>query len=539
MSIRYRSLRSNRIARLLLYGFLGASLSCCGSQTDKPGQLGALRRGLAGEPASLDPAGASDNFSFQVLHDLYEGLTLESANGEVIPGVASSWSVDQTGTEYTFHLRGDARWSNGKPVRAQEFVFAWRRVLEPSRGSQVSDDLRLISGAPEIIAGRQPTSALGAFAIDDHTLVVKLERPAAYLPQVLAHSATFPVYSDESAHSHVSATWVSNGPYTLKVWLPGTRVGLQRNQEYWDREHVRIEKVEYQIASDQNSQLMRYRAGQLDITDIVPANAAPWIRAEHPNELVIAPYLATAYFGLNLSTPTLKSNLQLRKALAMAIDRRRIAAAQGFGQPPAYGFIPPGIWNYTPQSWEWSSLSDSERIAEAKRLYFEAGYSDAKPLRIRLLFNANTAIRQTAILVAAMWRETLGIETDLTEEEYRVFLQSRQDKARWDVARLGWTADFNDASNFLDTFRQNSANNDSTYSNRAFDGLLNEAARTPDPETRRKLLEAAERVMLNDYPILPLYFFVSKRLVKPYVYGAQPNPLDLLTSKTLSMSSTN
>lgn len=220
----------------------------------------------------------------------------------------------------------------------------------------------------------------------------------------------------------------------------------------------------------------------------------------------------------------------------MAIDRKRIAAAQGFGQPPAYGFVPPGIWNYNPQNWQWADLGNSERIAEAKRLYSEAGYSLAKPIRIRLLFNANVAIKQTAILIAAMWKETLGIETELTEEEYRVFLQSRHDKSRWEVARLGWTADFNDASNFLDTLRENSPNNDSGYANHTFDALLDEAARTSDPDTRRFILEAAERVMLNDYPILPLYFFVSKRLVKPYVHGVRPNPLDRLTSKMLSMS---
>jgi oligopeptide transport system substrate-binding protein len=539
MTVKYRGLRSIQAQRSLLSGLLAIYLSCCSTQTDKPGTAELLRRGLAGEPASLDPAEAADNFSFQVLQDLYEGLTIESADGDVLPGAASSWAIDQTGTEYTFHLREGARWSNGKPVRAQEFVFAWRRVLEPARGSQVSDDLRLISGAPEIIAGHQPTSTLGAFAINDNTLLVKLARPAPYLPQLLAHSATFPVYSDDSAHSHASGTWISNGPYTLKAWLPGTLLGLQKNQEYWDRKNVHIEKVEYRIASDQNSQLTQYRAGQLDITDIVPANAIPWIRAEHPKELVVAPFLATAYFGLNLSTPTFRSNLKLRKALAMAIDRKRIAAAQGFGQPPAYGFVPPGVWNYTPQSWQWSGLSDSDRIAEAKRLYSDAGYSESKPLRIRLLFNANTAIKQTAILVAAMWRESLGIETDLTEEEYRVFLQSRQNKTRWDVARLGWTADFNDASNFLDTFREGSSNNDSKYSSGTFDGLLDEAAHTPDPEARRRFLEAAERVMLDDYPILPLYFFVSKRLVKPYVTGVQPNPLDRLTSKMLSMSSTD
>jgi oligopeptide transport system substrate-binding protein len=520
---------------LLVTCCLLVGLSSCGDPVNGSASEQPLRRGLAGEPSTLDPASAADNFSFQVLQDLYEGLTIESATGQVLPGVASSWSIDQTGTEYTFHLRDSARWSNGKPVRAQEFVYAWRRVLDPARGSQVSDDLRVIAGAPEIIAGRLAPSKLGAFAPSDNVLVVKLERPAPYLPQLLTHSATFPVYSEGSARSHASESWVSNGPYVLTKWLPGTRVELGKNSNYWDRDNVRIAKVKYEIAPDQNSQLAQYRAGQIDITDIVPANAIAWIHAEHPKELVVAPFLATAYFGLNLSAPIF-ANLQLRKALAMAIDRKRIAAAQGFGQPPAYGFVPPGTWNYNPQNWEWSGLGDEDRIAEAKRLYLDAGYTTAKPLHIRLLFNSNTAIKQTAILIAAMWKDALGIETELTEEEYRVFLQSRRDKTRWEVARLGWTADFNDASNFLDTFRQNSPNNDTGYVNHTFDALLSEAARTPDPEARKRLLEGAERVMLNDYPILPLYFFVSKRLVKPYVHGVQPNPLDRLTSKMLSMS---
>ena len=522
--------------RLLLLACLFAGLCSCGDSKNTPGTAEVLRRGLAGEPSSLDPAVAADNFSFQLLQDLYEGLTIESVGGQILPGVASSWAVDASGTEYTFRLRNSARWSNGKPIRAQEFVFAWRRVVDPARGSSVSDDLRLIAGASEIIAGRLAPSGLGVYAPSDNVLVVKLERPAPYLPQILTHSATFPVYSETSAQSHSPESWVSNGPYILTRWRPGTSVELSKDPNYWDRENVRIVKVRYEIAPDQNSQLAQYRAGQIDITDVVPANAIPWIHAEHSKELVVAPFLATAYFGINLSAPILASNLALRRSLAMAIDRKKIAAAQGFGQPPAYGFVPPGIWNYHPQKWPWAELGDADRIAEAKRLYAEAGYSPAKPVSIRLLFNANVAIKQTAILIAAMWKETLGIETELTEEEYRVFLQSRHDRSRWEIARLGWTADFNDASNFLDTFRENSPNNDSGYANHTFDALLDEAARTSDPDTRRLILEAAERVMLNDYPILPLYFFVSKRLVKPYVQGVRPNPLDRLTSRMLSIS---
>lgn len=522
--------------RLILIGCLLVGLGSCGGSPSNAGSSEVLRRGLAGEPSSLDPAVAADNFSFQLLQDLYEGLTIESANGQIVPGVASSWTIDPSGTEYTFRLRSTARWSNGRPVRAQDFVFAWRRIVDPARGSPVSDVLRLIAGAPEIIAGKLAPSKLGVYAPSDDVLVVRLQRPAPYLPQILTHSATFPVYSEASAQSHSSQSWVSNGPYVLTQWRPGTSVELAKDPSYWDRENVSIAKVRYEIAPDQNSQLAQYRAGQIDLTDVVPANAIPWIHAEHSKELIVAPFLATAYFGINLSAPIFASNLQLRKALAMAIDRRKIAAAQGFGQPPAYGFVPPGIWNYNPQKWQWADLGDADRIAEARRLYAEAGYTPAKPVRIRLLFNANVAIRQAAILIAAMWKETLGVETELTEEEYRVFLQSRHDKSRWDIARLGWTADFNDASNFLDTFRENSPNNDSGYANHTFDALLDEADRTSDAETRKLILEAAERVMLKDYPILPLYFFVSKRLVKPYVQGVRPNPLDRLTSKMLSMS---
>ncbi len=263
-------LAAGRPIGLFLVTCLLVGLWSCGRSTNGETSSEVLRRGLAGEPSSLDPAIAADNFSFQLLQDLYEGLTVESDSGQVLPGVASSWTVDLTGTTYTFHLKNGARWSNGKPVRAQEFVFAWRRVLDPARGSPVSDDLRLIAGATDIIAGRLPPSELGVYAPSDDALVVKLERPAPYLPQILTHSATFPVYSEASATIHSSESWVSNGPYVLTSWRPGTSVEMDKNPNYWDRENVQIAKVRYEIASDQNSQLAQYRAGQIDITDIVP-----------------------------------------------------------------------------------------------------------------------------------------------------------------------------------------------------------------------------------------------------------------------------
>jgi len=310
---------------------------------------------------------------------------------------------------------------------------------------------------------------------------------------------------------------------------------LTLNTSYWDRANIHIDAIEYQFVSDVGSQYARYRAGQLDLTDSVPSNELTTLRAEHSSELVIAPFLATAYYGLNFANKALGSKVALRKALAMAIDRKQLVETLGFGQSGAYGFVPPGTWNYTTQSWAWMRLSNAERIAEARRLYAQAGFSLASPFHLRLLYNSNVGIKRTAILIAAMWKETLGIDAELTEEEFRVFLQSRHDKTRWDVARLGWNADFNDASNFLDVLRAHSSNNDMSYANSAFDALLDQAAATPDMQKRREGLEAAERVLLDDYPIIPLYYFVSKRLVKPYVLGVKPSPLDRVPSKALTM----
>ncbi len=493
-----------------------------------------LRRGIGGEPASLDPGQAADTFSFEVIRDLYEGLATESADGTVIPGVATSWTVNQSGTQYIFQLRADAKWSNGERVRAKDFVEAWRRVVDPRVGSPLADTLRPVAGAAAIILGQLAPSSLGITAARDDLLIVDLERPAPYFPQVLTHSATFPVYSEDAAKSHNPKTWVSNGPYVLTNWTPGSVLKLQRNAWYWDRANVHILNLIYVPISDENSEFRQYRSGELDITQSVPSSALDAVRAEHPKELFVAPFLATAYYALNLHSPYFATNLLLRKSLAMAIDRKSLESTiLPFGQRPAYGFVPSGTWNYDPQSWDWSGLSNSDRIAEARRLYEAAGFSERKPLRIRVLINSNNSIKQVAIAIASMWKQTLGIETELMEEEYRVFLNSRRDTTRWEVARLGWTADYNDAGNFLDTLRSGSPNNDARYERLEFDELLDRAAAAINAADRRHLLQDAEKMMLSDYPILPIYFFSAKRLIKPYLKGAIVNPLNRLYSKHL------
>ena len=338
-------------AHLALGLCLLASLSCCDrSATDQTFTARPASRSFAGEPSTLDPAAVADNFSSEVLRDLYEGLTTEGPTGEIIPGVASSWSVDPTGRQYTFQLRPDAKWSNGSLIRAQDFVIAWRRVVDPKQGSPVADDLRFLAGAASVIEGKAPTTELGVYAPKDDTLVVRLDQPIPYLLQLLTHAAAYPIYSEAAARTHDPRTWISNGPYILSNWSPGTAVSLTQNLNYWDRQNVHIARVDYSVVPDENSQYARFRAGQLDMTDTVPANAISQLQKDDPSELNIAPFLATAYYGLNLAKPPLATNRKLRQALAMAIDRQKLVTAQGFGQLSAFGFLPPGTADYSPQS---------------------------------------------------------------------------------------------------------------------------------------------------------------------------------------------
>ncbi|MDP9090372.1 MAG: peptide ABC transporter substrate-binding protein [Pseudomonadota bacterium] len=525
--------------RALNLGFLFAisvAIFGCGRHEASAEGRSVLHRGLSGEPSTLDPASSGDNFSAQVLQDVYEGLTAETSDGTVVPAVASSWTVEPDGLRYTFHLRSTARWSNGNTVRAQDFVAAWRRVVDPKQGSPVADNLRAIHGAPEILAGRASPLTLGVSAPSDDTLVVNLDLPTPYLPEILSHSVAFPIYSDSTARTHDPAAWVSNGAYVLTLWQNGSSIELKQNPEYWDRANVHIPRVEFQFASDENTQYAQYRAGELDMTDVVPASAVPSLRESKPRELIIAPFLATAYYGLNLASQPLGSQVKLRQALSMAIDRRRLVDSFGFGQPPAYSFIPAGIWKYEQQSYSWKTLPNKDRVQQARQLYAAAGFSIETPLHLRVLFNSNVVIKRTAIMIAAMWKEELGIDCELMEEEYRSFLISRHDRTRWDVARLAWVADFNDANNFLETLSTPSNNNDEKYSNSGFDKLIERASLTADASIRRSILESAERLMLDDYPIIPLYHFVSKRLVKPYVHGVHPSPTDRVPSKAISIS---
>jgi oligopeptide transport system substrate-binding protein len=499
-----------------------------------------LRLGNGAEPETLDPQRSESLSSGNILRDLYEGLTGLAADGSVVPAAAASWEVSADGLQYSFHLRPQARWSNGDPLTADDFVAGLRRSADPATGSRYAQVLSPIENAEAVSAGRLPPERLGVTALDAHTLVIHLQGPTPYFPGLLIHPATFPI------HRPSLQTWgrafarpgrlVGNGAYRLQDWVMQSRVTLQRNPYYWNDAQTSIGTVIYYPTEDLSSELQRYRAGELDSTDAIPMSQARWVRQRFGAELHLAPYLGSFWYGYNLSRPPFKDDPQLRVALSMAIDRELIAAKLLQGAAlPAYGLVPPGTWNYTPQSPPWAAWPREQRLAEARRLYAAAGYGADHPLQLELRFNTQDDNRRIATVIAAMWKQGLGVETRLVNEEWKVFLQNRRQRLQTQVFRGAWIGDYDDASAFADILRSFDGKNDEAYASTAYDALLQQAQQQPDAAQRRSLLEQAERLMLGDMPILPIYYYESKHLVKPYVAGWQDNPLDIHYSKDLKV----
>jgi oligopeptide transport system substrate-binding protein len=489
-----------------------------------------LRKGNGAEPESLDPHRAEGVTSANTLRDLFEGLITEAPDGALIPGAAESWTVSGDGRVYTFKLQPKGRWSNGDPVVAEDFAFGIRRSADPATLSEYSAILYPIDNAYEVVNGTLPTEKLGVRAIDEHTLEIRLHSPTPYFLGLLTHSSTYPVhrlslqkFGDKFARP---GNLVSNGPYRLKAWVVQSYIQLVRNPYYWDNDQTIINEVWYYPVENAESELNRYRANELDMTETLPSRQIPWLRKNLPAELHIAPYLGSYVYGFNTSQPPFKDNIPLRKALAMALDRDiLVSKITGAGEIAAYGWVPP-VTGYKNQEPVWAAWTQEERNAEARRLYRSAGYSAEKPLRVQLLHNTEINHRRLAVAMAAMWREVLGVETEILNQEWQVFLQTRRAKIDTQVFRYGWVGDYNDPYTFAEILESKHGLNDMGYNNPRYDQLLLEASREADPAARMAKLEEAERIMLDDMPVLPMYYYVSKKLVKPWVAGFMDNIMD-------------
>jgi oligopeptide transport system substrate-binding protein len=503
------------------------------------GAAALLVRGNGPEPDSLDPQRARNVESGNVLRDMYEGLTCVGRDGAPVPGVAREWSVSPDGRTWTFRLRPEARWSNGDPVVAADFVAALRRLVDPATLSQYSQVVDAIRNAPQIIAGRVPPSQLGVTAPDDHTLVIELANPTPYLPGLMSHWSTLPLHRPSFAQYGAEFVkpghHVSNGAFRLTRWVQGAEIELERNRHYWNDAATHLPGVRWVSQSDENAEYKRYRSGELHVTYTVARGQFDAVRREHAAELHIGPQLGTYFYGFNLDREPFRSQPGLRRALSLAIDRQRIVdSVTRVGELPAHGWVPPGTYDYSSQSFDYAQRPMAERIAEARQLYAAAGYSASRPLRFELRYNTGEIHNRIAVAVASMWKTALGVEVTLAAVEFKV-LQQDIDARRVDVYRLAWIGDYNDAYTFAQYFKGDFGINTAHFRNARYDELLLGAARETDTVKRRALLEAAERLLLVEHPLLPIYFYVNKHLVSPKVRGWYDNVMNVTYSRDLEL----
>ncbi len=531
--------RSNAVTRrdlLLTAPLLALGLGGCGRK-EAAGNTTVLLRGNGPDPDSLDPHRARTTEAMMVLRDLFECLTRLDKAAAPAPGAAESWSVSDDGLMYTFNLRANLKWSDGSPLVARHYAAGLRRLVDPATASQYAQVIDVIANAPDIIAGRTGIEALGVTAQDDRTLLIRLSAPAPYLPGLLAHPPCAPLKLDSTATVGPDfarpGKQVSNGPFVLKEWLQGSYIRAERNPHYWNDAANRIDAVKYLQIADENAELRAYRAGELHCTYVVPRGQFDWIKENLGAELHVSPQLSVYYYGFNLDRP--RFTPKIRQALSMAIDRERLAdSVLRVGEVPAWGWVPPGIHGYTAQTFDYARMPHAERIAAARKLLAEEGFTPQKPLSFELRYNTGEVHNKVAVAVASMWKEALGVEAKLAAVEFRS-LMADVERRDMDVYRLSWVGDYNDPYNFLQYLKSDFGINLPHYASREYDALLIEAGRQTDIAKRRELLEAAERVALADHPVMPLYFYVNKHLVKPELKGWYDNVMNVVYSNDLSL----
>lgn len=496
-----------------------------------------LERGNGPEPSTLDAHRCPEVTCGNILRDLYEGLVAEDAHGRLIPGMAERWELSADGRRWTFHLRDGLRWSNGEALTAEQIVASFRRAFAPATAAPFAVHFDAIANATAVQQGKLPPEKLGISAPDAHTIEFRVQRSVA-LPQLLLLPIAYPVYLPAVANFGAQHTrpghLVSNGAYRLVAWTPQAQLTVERNAHF--RDVAPIPRVRFQVTEDAASELQRFQAGGLHLTETVPPQPLPQLRARFGTQLRISPYLGAMWIGMNLQQPPLKNNPALREALSLAIDRDKLTRyITGLGESPAYGLVPPGVSDYRPASQPWSRATQAQREALAQRRYREAGYGADRPLQIELRYNTSTPLRRMNLAIAAMWREVLGARVTLRNEEWKVFVGNRKQRVITQAFRGGWIADVDDARNFLANFHSDGVTNWSGLQDPAFDALLAAADAAPDLSARAQQLHRAEARLLAQQAIVPVYFYTSKHLVRPDVLGFEANPLDHHPSRFLRL----
>ncbi|EOD6734045.1 oligopeptide ABC transporter substrate-binding protein OppA [Cronobacter sakazakii] len=498
-----------------------------------------LVRNNGSEVQSLDPHKIEGVPESNINRDLFEGLLVTDVEGHPSAGVAEKWE-NKDFKVWTFHLRKDAKWSNGEPVTAQDFVYSWQRLADPKTASPYESYLQYghITNIDDIIAGKKPATDLGVKAIDDHTLEVTLSEPVPYFYKLLVHSSMSPV--PKAVVEKFGEKWtqpaniVSNGAYKLKSWVVNERIVLERNTNYWDNAKTVINEVTYLPISSEVTDVNRYRSGEIDMTyNNMPIELFQKLKKEIPKEVHVDPYLCTYYYEINNQKAPF-NDPRVRTALKLGLDRDIIVnKVKNQGDLPAYGYTPPYTDGAKFTEPAWFKMTQEQRNAEAKKLLAEAGYTADKPLTFDLLYNTSDLHKKLAIAAASIWKKNLGVNVKLENQEWKTFLDTRH-QGNFEVARAGWCADYNEPTSFLNTMLSNSSNNTSHYKSDAFDKVMQETLQVSDEGQRSELYNKAEQQLDKDSVIVPVYYYVNARLVKPWVGGyTGKDPLDNVYVKNL------
>jgi oligopeptide transport system substrate-binding protein len=483
-----------------------------------------LEFGLDVEPATLDPQKANLVSEGWVIGDLMEGLTTEGPDATPIPGGATSWEVAPDGLAWTFHLRRNARWSDGVPVTAEDYVFGLQRLLNPKTASIYAYLAYVIKGGQAVSEGKAAPESLGAKALDPYTLQLTLEHPAPYLPEVLKHQSFYP--APKHAVERYGDGWVapgryvSNGPYRLTAWRLGDHVTLAKNPAYYDAAQVCLDRVDYFVAPDNIAAERRVQRGELDATRTFESNRIGRLKSIMPAYAHTHTALATTYLSLNTRDVRAFKDLRVRRSLSESIDREFLTAKLlRAGQAPAYSFVPPGTANYAFGARAlWADKPFDARQAEAKALLAQAGYTPAHPLRLELKTTTNSESLLLAQAIQADWR-SIGVEATIAQNDGPVAFAAYANRD-FQVGMMVWYADFNDPMTFLGLLKSDTgAQNYGDYTNQHYDALLEAADHEPDAGRRAAILSQAEQILMSDEGALPLAFTVARALVTPRITG--------------------
>lgn len=495
-------------------------------------------RHIKDEPASLDPAKIVGLPEIQVIRDLFEGLTNQSEQGDIVPGVATRWQSNDNRT-WIFTLRDNARWSDGTPLKAQDFVYSWQRLVDPANSSSFAWFAALagIGNAQDIIDGKMSADKLGVTALNDRTLRIQLDKPVPYFPSLTVNASLYPVPRhtiEKFGHAWTRpGNLVGNGAYTLQDRVVNEKLVAVRNPHYWDNDKTVLNKVTFIPVNQETAATKRYLAGDIDITESFPKILYQKLLKDIPGEVYTPPQLGTYYYAFNTQKgPT--ADVRVRQALNMTIDRRILTdKVLGTGEKPAWHFTPEVTAGFSPESSPLEEMSQEELNAQAKMLLRAAGYGPDKPLDLTLLYNTSENHQKIAIAIAAMWKKNLGVDVKLQNQEWKTYIDSRN-TGNFDVIRASWVGDYNEPSAFLSLLNSTHSGNISRFNSPAYDKILNQAALETTNNARSHDYNLAEKVLQEQSPIAPIYQYTNGRLIKPWLKGYPiGNPEDVAYSRTM------